>query len=51
VPKLPKPGPPSRPAKPGERTNGANGNGSGPVEVAKEAGGDVLGWVDERTGG
>ena len=23
----------------------------GPAEVAKEAGGDVLGWVDERTGG
>jgi len=41
----------SRPAKPGERTNGANGNGAGPAEIAKEAGGDVLGWVDERTGG
>jgi menaquinol-cytochrome c reductase cytochrome b subunit len=50
VPKLPKPGPLSRPPKPGERTNGANGNGAGPAEIAKEAGGDVLGWVDERTG-
>jgi len=52
VPKLPRPGPLSRPAKPGERTNGANGgNGGGPAEVAKEAGTDVVGWVDERTGG
>ena len=51
MPKLPKPGPLSRPA-PGQRTNGANGagNGAGPADVAKEAGGDVLGWVDERTG-
>jgi menaquinol-cytochrome c reductase cytochrome b subunit len=54
VPKLPKPGPLSRPAKPGERVNGgsANGaNGTGPVEIAKEAGTDVVGWLDERTGG
>jgi menaquinol-cytochrome c reductase cytochrome b subunit len=52
MPKLPRPGPLSRPAPPGERTNGRNGaNGAGPAEIAKEAGGDVLGWVDERTGG
>jgi quinol---cytochrome c reductase cytochrome b subunit, bacillus type len=54
VPKLPRPAPLSRPAPPGERTNGGNGagaNGGGPAEVAKEAGTDVLGWVDERTGG
>ena len=51
MPKLPKPGSLSRPAKPGERVNGANGNGAGPADVAKEAGGDVIGWVDERTGG
>src|SRR3954467_6546517 len=50
MPKVPKPGPLSRPAPPG-RTNGANGNGAGPTEVAKEAGADTLGWIDERTGG
>jgi quinol---cytochrome c reductase cytochrome b subunit, bacillus type len=50
VPKLPKPGPLSRPAKPGERTNGPNGNGAGPAELTKEAGKDTLGWLDERTG-
>ena len=49
MPKLPRPGPLSRPAPPGERTNGRNGsNGAG--AVAKEAGTDVVGWVDERTG-
>src|SRR4051812_16880922 len=51
MPKLPRPGPLSRPAPPGERTNGANGNGAGPAEIAKEAGADTLGWLDERTGG
>jgi menaquinol-cytochrome c reductase cytochrome b subunit len=53
MPKLPKPGPLSRPAKPGERVNGGspNGNGAGPVDLAKEAGTDVVGWLDERTGG
>jgi quinol---cytochrome c reductase cytochrome b subunit, bacillus type len=51
LPKLPRPGPLSRPAKPGERTNGAKGgNGAGPAEVAKETGADVVGWLDERTG-
>jgi quinol-cytochrome oxidoreductase complex cytochrome b subunit len=49
MPKLPVPGPLKRPAKPGERQNGPNGGG--PAEVAKEAGGDVVGWLDERTGG
>src|SRR5688572_21948512 len=39
-----------RPAKPGERTNGGNGDGAGPVETAKEAGIDVVGWVDQRMG-
>src|SRR6476619_6352918 len=52
MPKLPKPGPLSRPAPPGQRTNGANGaNGAGSAEIAKEAGTDVVGWLDERTGG
>src|SRR5919197_3006394 len=49
MPKLPVPGPLKRPAKPGEGANGANG--ASPAEVAKEAGGDVVGWLDERTGG
>jgi menaquinol-cytochrome c reductase cytochrome b subunit len=39
------PAPLRRPAKPGE------GNGAGPVDRAKEVPADVLGWVDERTGG
>src|SRR5262245_12218206 len=47
MPKLPVPAPLKRPAKPGE-SNGANGGG--PVDVAKEAGGDLVGWLDERTG-
>jgi quinol-cytochrome oxidoreductase complex cytochrome b subunit len=52
MPKLPKPGPLSRPAPPGQRTNGSNGaNGAGSAEIAKEAGTDVVGWLDERTGG
>jgi quinol-cytochrome oxidoreductase complex cytochrome b subunit len=38
-----------RPGKPGESTNG-NGNGGGPVEVAKEGAIDLVGWVDERMG-
>jgi menaquinol-cytochrome c reductase cytochrome b subunit len=45
------PAPLRRPAPPGERTNGAGRNGGGATEVAKEAGTDVVGWVDERTGG
>jgi quinol-cytochrome oxidoreductase complex cytochrome b subunit len=49
MPKLPTPGPLGRPAKPGEGNGGAP-NGGGPAEVAKEVGGDVAGWVDERTG-
>src|SRR5215216_5303707 len=36
-----------RPGKPGESTNG---NGGGPVEVAKEGAIDLVGWVDERMG-
>jgi menaquinol-cytochrome c reductase cytochrome b subunit len=47
MPKIPVPAPLRRPAKPGEGGNGRNG---GPVEAAKEAGADVAGWVDERTG-
>jgi menaquinol-cytochrome c reductase cytochrome b subunit len=43
------PAPRRRPAKPG-RSNGANG-ADGAVPSAKEVGADVLGWVDERTGG
>src|SRR4051812_50017208 len=50
MPKVPKPGPLSRPLPPGQR-NGTNGNGAGPAELAKEAGADTLGWIDERTGG
>src|SRR5262245_59482243 len=49
IPKPPVPAPLKRPAKPGERSNGANGDK--PIDVAKEAGGDVVGWLDERTGG
>src|SRR5688572_1277505 len=49
MPKLPIPKPLRRPAKPGE-SDGAGPNGGGPVEAAKEVGGDVAGWVDERTG-
>jgi menaquinol-cytochrome c reductase cytochrome b subunit len=49
MPKLPIPKPLKRPARPGE-SNGAAPNGGGPAEVAKEVGGDVAGWVDERTG-
>jgi menaquinol-cytochrome c reductase cytochrome b subunit len=44
------PAPLRRPPPPGERTNGAGKNGGGPAEVAKEAGTDVVGWLDERTG-
>jgi quinol-cytochrome oxidoreductase complex cytochrome b subunit len=49
MPKLPVPGPPRRPSKPGT-SNGASPNGGSPAETAKEVGGDALGWVDERTG-
>ncbi len=45
------PTPLRRPAPPGERQNGAGRNGGGATEVAKEAGTDVVGWLDERTGG
>src|SRR5918996_3311249 len=45
------PGPLRKPGKPGERTNGAPGDGASPlVERAKEAPVDLVGWVDERTG-
>src|SRR5688572_14422405 len=52
MPKLPVPPPLKRPGKPGERSNGAGANGEGhpAVEQAKQTGGDVAGWVDERTG-
>lgn len=50
MPKLPLPGFLTKPAKPG--ANGAAGNGvaPGPLERAKEAPVDLVGWVDERTG-
>jgi menaquinol-cytochrome c reductase cytochrome b subunit len=51
--KLPIPAPLRRPAKPGERVNGAggsNGDASALIERAKEVPADVAGWVDERTG-
>src|SRR3954447_25853027 len=53
MPKLPRPRQLTRPAKPGVRTNGngASPNGQTPVDVAKEGGTDVVGWLDERTGG
>ena len=41
-----------RPAAPGEQSG--NGNGAGPttrVDHIKEGAGDLVGWVDERTGG
>ncbi len=39
-----------RPQKPGESANGSgNGDGGGPLEVAKEGAIDLVGWVDERT--
>ena len=51
MPKLPVPPPLKRPGKPGKGNGaGPNGNGGGPLGVAKESGGDVVGWVDERTG-
>ncbi len=53
MPKLPVPPPLKRPGKPGQNGPGGNGskaNGGGATEVAKETGGDVVGWVDERTG-
>jgi menaquinol-cytochrome c reductase cytochrome b subunit len=48
--KLPMPAGLRKPAKPGENGNGA-GNNLGTVDRAKEGGADLLGWVDERTGG
>jgi quinol-cytochrome oxidoreductase complex cytochrome b subunit len=50
--KLPLPAGLRKPAKPGEGENGA-GNGAAPSvsDRAKEGGADLLGWVDERTGG
>jgi menaquinol-cytochrome c reductase cytochrome b subunit len=50
--KLPIPAALRRPAKPGETPPaGANGSGNGSVaDKAKEAGGDLVGWVDERMG-
>jgi len=48
------PGPLKRPSAPGERGNGSgngNGNGAGPVDQLKEVPADLVGWVDERTGG
>jgi hypothetical protein len=44
------PAPLRRPAPPGQ-SNGAGRNGGGATEVAKETGADVVGWLDERTGG
>jgi menaquinol-cytochrome c reductase cytochrome b subunit len=61
MPRLPLPAGLRKPAKPGERGNGARRNGGGVdgdepaqaplVEKAKEGGIDVVGWIDERTGG
>ena len=63
--KLPVPAVLRKPAKPGERRNGARRNGpatkgreadgggragSAPLETVKEGAIDVVGWLDERTG-
>ena len=54
--KLPLPAGLRKPAKPGERRNGApnaDGSGNGGLQVAdraKEGSLDLVGWVDERTG-
>jgi menaquinol-cytochrome c reductase cytochrome b subunit len=60
MPKLPVPAMFRKPAKPGERTNGARGDGAGGdggdgaphpvIERTKEGTIDVVGWVDQRTG-
>src|SRR5687768_18300676 len=44
MPKLPIPQALRKPSKPGE------GNGAGPMDKAKEAPADLVGWVDERMG-
>jgi menaquinol-cytochrome c reductase cytochrome b subunit len=52
--KLPLPAGLRKPAKPGESVNGAgNGNAASPsaADRAKEGGADLVGWLDERTGG
>src|SRR5436190_23485307 len=49
--KLPLPAGLRKPAKPGENGNGAVNGDLGAVDRAKEGGADLLGWVDERTGG
>jgi menaquinol-cytochrome c reductase cytochrome b subunit len=57
MPKLPLPAALRKPSKPGEGGNGAradDGDGAAAsplVERAKEAPVDLVGWVDERTGG
>src|SRR4051812_41746096 len=50
--KLPLPPGLRRPAKPGEMPANGNGsvNGAGVADRAKEAGGDLVGWLDERMG-
>jgi quinol-cytochrome oxidoreductase complex cytochrome b subunit len=52
MPKLPVPSALRKPGKPGQNGNGnaANGNGSAATEAMKEAGTDLVGWLDERTG-
>ena len=48
--RLPLPAGLRKPPKPGERVNGAR-DGAGTVDRVKEGGADLVGWVDERTGG
>jgi menaquinol-cytochrome c reductase cytochrome b subunit len=50
MPKLPRPRQFRRPQKPGERGDGAGPNGGGPAGATKEAGTEVVGWVEERVG-
>ncbi|TMK73230.1 MAG: DUF4405 domain-containing protein, partial [Actinobacteria bacterium] len=45
LPDLLIPGPLKKPPKPGD------GDGAGPVERLKETPADLVGWIDERTGG
>jgi menaquinol-cytochrome c reductase cytochrome b subunit len=45
------PGPLKRPSAPGEQNGPGQANGAGTVEQLKEVPADLVGWVDERTGG
>src|SRR5947199_6968677 len=40
-----------KPAKPGVENGNGAGNGATPADRLKEGGADLVGWLDERTGG